>query len=194
MKKKRHDEENHPDTEALAEVCVTDGHPAAGPEVDEREKLRAELAAVQDRLLRLQAEFDNFRKRQQREREEVNRQAKERVLGELPGILDNLERALKHAAAAGAAPETLAHGVELVGKQLQEVLARFGAEPIAALGSAFDPRLHEAMARVETSGAPPDGTVIEEFRRGYLLDGKVLRPALVAVAKLAEGAGEPSAP
>jgi molecular chaperone GrpE len=158
---------------------------------DEVGRLRADLAAHQDRLLRLQAEFENFRKRQQRDREEINRQAKERVLGELPGIVDNLERALKHAGAPGAAPETLAQGVELVLKQLQEVLTRFGAEPIAALGAVFDPRLHEAMARVETAGDPADGTVIEEYRRGYLLDGRVLRPALVAVAKLADTDGEP---
>jgi molecular chaperone GrpE len=79
----------------------------------------------------------------------------------------------------------------LVCKQLQEVLTRFGAEPICALGAMFDPRLHEAMARVVTSGDPPDGTVVEEYRRGYLLDGKVLRPALVAVAKLADEEAEP---
>ena len=85
-----------------------------------------------------------------------------------------------------AAPETLAQGVELVCKQLQEVLSRFGAEPIPALGAMFDPRLHEAMARVVSDGDPPDGVVVEEYRRGYLLDGKVLRPALVAVAKLAD--------
>lgn len=163
------------------------------PVESEPDRLRADCAAVQERYLRLQAEFENFRKRQLREREEFNRQAKERVLGELPGIVDNLERALQHAGAAGAAPETLAQGVELVCKQLQEVLTRFGAEPISALGSLFDPRLHEAMARVETAGNPPDGTVIEEYRRGYLLDGKVLRPALVAVAKLADEAEEPDA-
>jgi molecular chaperone GrpE len=151
----------------------------------EAERLRAEIAALQERQLRLQAEFENYRKRQQRDREELNRQAKERVLGELPGIVDNLERALQHAGVAGAAPETLAQGVELVCKQVQEVLTRFGAQPIAALGTPFDPRLHEAMARVETTGNPPDGTVVEEYRRGYLLDGKVLRPAMVAVAKLA---------
>lgn len=152
---------------------------------DDAEWLRAELAAIQERHLRLQAEFENFRKRQQRDREELNRRAKERVLGELPGIVDNLERALRHAGAADAAPGSLAQGVELVCKQLQDVLTRFGAEPISALGAMFDPRLHEAMARIETAGDPPDGTVIEEYRRGYLLDGKVLRPALVAVAKLA---------
>jgi len=173
-------EEDEPDT-AAGGVCVTD-------EVDQ---LRADLAASQERHLRLQAEFENYRKRQQRDREELNRRAKERVLAELPGILDNLERALQHAADNGAAPETLAQGVDLVCKQLREVLTRFGVEPIAALGAMFDPHLHEAMARVETAGDPPDGTVIEEFRRGYLLDGKVLRAALVAVAKLADGTTEP---
>jgi len=175
------------------------GPPGDGPDAaadgdspgDDADRLRADLAAFQERHLRLQAEFENYRKRQQRERDELNRQAKERVLGELPGIVDNLERALQHAGVAGAAPETLAQGVELVCKQLQEVLTRFGAEPISALGAMFDPRLHEAMARVETAGDPPDGTVIEEYRRGYLLDGKVLRPALVAVAKLADEETEP---
>ncbi|MHB8836670.1 MAG: nucleotide exchange factor GrpE [Candidatus Methylomirabilia bacterium] len=174
-------------TANLPDVCRDEPDASAGGDSggDDAERLRADLAAVQERHLRLQAEFENYRKRQQRDREELNRQAKERVLGELPGIVDNLERALQHAAAAGAAPETLAQGVELVCRQLQEVLTRFGAEPIAALGALFDPHLHEAMARVETNGDPPDGTVIEEYRRGYMLDGKVLRPALVAVAKLA---------
>ncbi len=184
------DDESQTPTDNLPETCASGdlveipaGADAAG---EENERLRNDLAFAQDRLLRLQAEFENYRKRQQRDREECNRRAKESVLGELPGVVDNLERALRHAGAADAAAETLAQGVELVCKQLQEVLSRFGVEPIPALGALFDPRLHEAMARVETSGDPPDGTVIEEYRRGYLLDGKVLRPALVAVAKMAE--------
>jgi molecular chaperone GrpE len=180
------DDAGKPQVGALPEACAAEKAPSPPREEGDNDRLRAEIAACQDRLLRLQAEFDNYRKRQQRDREELNRQAKERVLKELPGVVDNLERALQHAGAAGAAPETLAQGVDLVCKQLQEVLARFGVEPIAAVGSLFDPRLHEAMARVETAGDPPDGTVIEEYRRGYLLDGKVLRPALVAVAKLAD--------
>ena len=188
------DEETEP-SDNLPEPCppVDESGAPAGEDavVDEADRLRADLAASQDRHLRLQAEFENFRKRQQRDREEFNRQAKERVLAELPGIVDNLERALQHAGVAGAAPETLAQGVELVCKQLQEVLTRFGVEPISALGALFDPRLHEAMARVETAGDPPDGTVIEEYRRGYLLDGKVLRPALVAVAKLSDEERKP---
>jgi len=189
MKKRNQSEEQQREPGTLPETCATGE--ASAPDA-EPERLRAEIAALQDRLLRLQAEFENYRKRQQRERDEINRQAKERILGELPGVVDNIERALKHADAAGADPETLAQGVELVRKQLQEVLGRFGAEPIVALGAMFDPRLHEAMARVETAGDPPDGTVIEEYRRGYLLDGKVLRPALVAVATVADGAGEPA--
>jgi molecular chaperone GrpE len=167
--------------------CV---EPAA---VDEIGRLQAELAAAQDRLLRQQADFENYRKRQQRDREEAGRHARERVLLEVTGVLDNLERALAHAAAPGASPEGLAQGVDLVGKQLREVLARFGAVPIAALGAAFDPHLHEAMARVDTAGDPPDGTVVEEYRRGYLLDGRVLRPALVAVAKVADEDAEAGA-
>jgi molecular chaperone GrpE len=185
-------ETDQPQAGILPEACASSAASGSASDEGERDRLCGELAALQDRHLRLQAEFDNYRKRQQREREELNRQAKERILGELPAVVDNLERALRHAGAAGAAPETLAQGVELVGKQLQEVLTRFGVEPIAAIGSKFDPRLHEAMARIETAGDPPDGTVTEEYRRGYLLDGKVLRPALVAVAKLSEGEGETS--
>lgn len=190
----RDDEDREQQAANLPEVCAAGeadevpcgdaaGEAGAG-------SLETENAALQERLLRLQAEFENYRKRQQRNLEEINRRAKERVLRELPGVLDNLERALQHASTSGAAPETLAQGVELVCRQLQEVLVRFGAEPIEARGTVFDPHLHEAMARVETSGDPPDGTVVEEYRRGYLLDGKVLRPALVAVAKLPGGDGE----
>jgi len=189
------DEDETAPTINLPELCQSgdeaESSAAGDSAVDDAGRLRADLAAFQERHLRLQAEFENYRKRQQRDREALNRQAKERVLGELPGIVDNLERALQHASAAGAAPETLAQGVDLVCKQLQEVLTRFGAEPIIALGAMFDPHLHEAMARVVTAGAPPDGTVVEEYRRGYLLDGKVLRPALVAVAKLADEEAEP---
>lgn len=176
-----------PDVPGEAPAAAGEPEPAAS----ETDRLREEAAALRDRHLRLQAEFDNFRKRQQREREEVHRQAKERLLRELPGILDNLERALRHSSGADAAPESLAQGVELVARQIQELLARFGAEPIAALGAVFDPHLHEAMSRVETAGDPADGTVVEEYRRGWLLDGKVLRPALVAVAKLAGEEAEP---
>jgi molecular chaperone GrpE len=165
--------------------------PVAAPEAAlEEERLQKELAALQDRHLRLQAEFENFRKRQQRDREEANRLAKERILVEVAGVLDNLERALGHASSAEAPPESLTQGVELVVRQIREVLARFGAVPIAARGEPFDPRLHEAMARVDTSGDPPDGTVVEEYRRGYLLDGKVLRPAMVAVAKQIDEDGD----
>jgi molecular chaperone GrpE len=163
---------------------------AAGAPPPDADALRAELAAMRDRHLRLQAEFDNFRKRLQRDREDAHRQDKERLLRELPDVLDNLERAQRHAGAPDAEPESLAQGVELVSRQLREILARFGAEPMTALGAPFDPHRHEAMARVPTAGDPPDGTVVEELRRGWLLDGRVLRPALVAVASLPDQEGD----
>ena len=154
---------------------------------EDLERARGECAALQDRLLRLQAEFENYRRRQQREREEIHRQAKERILRELPPVVDNLERAVRHSAGQEVSRETLVQGVELVLRQLVEIFTRFGVEPIASLRTVFDPHFHEAMSRVETSGDPPDGTVVEEYQRGYLLDGKVLRPALVGVAKLVAG-------
>ena len=170
------------------------GSPAAAADAEGPcgpDELHAELAALRDRHLRLQAEFDNCRKRQQREREETHRQLKERLLREIPGVLDNLERALRHAGGPEATPESLTQGIDLVARQIQEILARFGAEPMSALGESFDPHLHEAMARVPTAGDPPDGTVVEEFRRGWLIDGKVLRPALVAVATQSDEGGDP---
>lgn len=183
------DRENGGPPAAAGDVAA----PGAGAEAGDPgdgEALRAELAALRDRHLRLQAEFDNYRKRQQRERDDVHRQARERLLRELPAVVDNLERALKHAATKEATQESLGEGIDLVLRQLHEILSRFGAEPMQATGVAFDPHLHEAMARVPTAGDPPDGTVVEEFRRGWLIDGKVLRPALVAVAAQADEGGD----
>lgn len=154
--------------------------------------VKEEVASYLDRLARLQAEFENYKKRQKREREEKQRSAKESILKELLPVLDNLERAVHHRD-QDADPEVLSQGVELVLKQFRDVLARFGVEPNPALGQVFDPHLHEAMSRMETKGDPPDGTVVEEYQKGYLLDGKVLRPALVGVAKAAAGGGEEKA-
>jgi molecular chaperone GrpE len=185
----RHHDQKHDARPAAEPPREEAGLPAVAEGEGEAERLRGELAALQDRCLRLQAEFENYRKRQQREREEAHRHTKERVLRELLPVVDNLERAIRHAGGEPA-PETLQQGVELVHKQVVDVMTRFGVEAMPALGTPFDPHRHEAMARVDTSGDPADGTVVEEYQRGYLLDGRVLRPALVAVAKLVGEDGE----
>ena len=133
-----------------------------------------------DRYLRAAAEFDNARKRAAREREDYTRYANESLLRELLPVLDNFDRALQ-AARGEAGAETVTAGVELIQRELLRVLEKFGVAPFASVGQPFDPERHEAIARVPAEGQP-EGTVMNETARGYTLNGRVLRPAMVTVA------------
>jgi molecular chaperone GrpE len=133
-----------------------------------------------DRYLRSAAEFDNARKRAAREREDYTRYANESLLRELLPVLDNFDRALQ-AARGEAGAETVTAGVELIQRELLRVLEKFGVAPFASVGQPFDPERHEAIARVPAEGQP-EGTVMNETARGYTLNGRVLRPAMVTVA------------
>ncbi len=144
------------------------------------EEARQRLDEKTDRYLRAVAELDNLKKRTQREREEYIRFANESLLRELLPVLDNFDRALE-AARAAAETESVVAGVELIQRELLKVLEKFGVTPYSALGQPFDPERHEAVQRVVRPGAP-DMTVVEETQRGYLLNGRVLRPAMVVVA------------
>jgi len=146
------------------------------------------LTDLQQRYLRLQADFDNYRKRARREQEEMTRLAGARLISGLLPVIDNLERAL--AAAGEAEKETLAAGVEMTWRHLMTTLAEEGLQPVAALGQPFNPALHEAVAREETAAPEKVNLVVEELRRGYTLHGKLLRPAMVKVA-VAAAAGAP---
>ena len=161
-----------------------------GPVADERdeeilrlrEALEAktrELETQQDRLLRAVAEFDNVRKRAAREREEHTRYANESLLRDLLPVLDNLDRALQATRSEPAAAVTA--GVELIQRELLRVVEKFGLTPFTSVGQPFDPERHEAVARVQRPDLP-DMTVAAETARGYLLHGRVMRPALVTVA------------
>jgi molecular chaperone GrpE len=132
-------------------------------------------------LLRLQADFDNFRRRIRQEREEWFRQAAEGIVAATLPVLDNFERALEQ---PGDRMEDFLIGIRMIYRQLEGVLAEQGLERVSGVGEEFDPGIHEAVARVET-GEAPENTVIEELRPGYYLKGKVLRPAMVKVAKRA---------
>lgn len=143
-----------------------------------------ELRETRERLLRLAADFDNFRKRQERERQDHTRFANERLLKDLLPVLDNLERAHDSAKRSGEAPAIVA-GLELILQEFLRVIQRSGAEPIPAIGRPFDPALHEALQQMETDQVEP-GAIAAEVLRGYTLNGRVLRPALVAVAKAPE--------
>jgi molecular chaperone GrpE len=152
-----------------------------------REALEAKTREAEehrDRYLRAAAEFDNARKRAAREREEYTRYANESLLRELLPVLDNFERALQAARGEPAAAAVTA-GVELIQRELLRVLEKFGVTSFTSVGQPFDPERHEAIARVTAEGRP-EGTVVDETARGYLLYGRVLRAAMVTVASSAD--------
>ena len=152
--------------------------PPAAPDI--LEDCRRELADKNDRLLRALAEADNVRRRAQRDREESARYAGEALVRDLLPVLDNLDRALDAAGAAGQAGG-IVDGVELVRREFLKVLDRHGVTRYSALGERFDPNQHEAIARVVSLDKEP-GTVVGEIAAGYSLRGRVIRPAQVAVA------------
>lgn len=139
-----------------------------------------EIKALQDKYLRLAAEFDNYKRLSLREQRDSARFANEGLLKELLPILDNLERAVR-SSKEKQRRDGLIQGVELTLKQFMETLAKFGVRPIASVGQAFDPSRHEAVARVE-SNTVPAGSVVDEFQRGYYLHDRILRPAMVTVS------------
>lgn len=143
----------------------------------ERDQLAAEKADLADRLLRARAEFDNARRRAERERSEFLQFAAMDLVKEVLPVLDDFERALK----VETADRNYAKGVELIYQRLYETLKKLGLEPIEAAGRPFDPNLHQAVERVETDEAE-DHTVLGEFQKGYNFKGKLLRPAMVRVA------------
>jgi molecular chaperone GrpE len=160
--------------EGAAEAGATGEAPAAE---DELVRVRAERDQLLDRLARQQAEFENVRKRAAREQRDFKDYAVTDAVTSLLPVLDSFERALETAPAGN-----LRSGVELIYKQLQDTLARLGVRPIAAQGAAFDPRHHEAVEVVEST-AVADHHVLEELQRGYMLKERLLRPAMVRVAK-----------
>ncbi len=153
---------------------------AAAPVADELAQARRERDDHYDRLLRKTAEFDNYRKRVERERRDMAQYAAGDVLEAILPIVDDFERALE--ADAGPDAATYRKGVELIYKQLQDLLSRRGVRPIETVGQMFDPRFHQAIT-YESSPGHAEGAVIEEVRRGYMHGERLLRPAMVKVAK-----------
>ena len=147
-------------------------------EEDPVEKLKGELAAEKDRGMRLLADFDNYRRRVTREKNETYQRATEAAIAEFLPVLDNFDRAIAQAPAAG---DPFADGVRMVYGQLSEVLAKAGVKPIEALGADFNPDEHEAIA-YQPSADAPEGKVIYEARRGYRIGDRVLRPSSVIVS------------
>ena len=158
---------------------VTAGQP---PQDAQREidALKKERDGLYDRLLRKQAEFENYKKRMDREKSEFMQFASADLMKEVLNALDSFELALKNAATKSDA-QSMLRGFELIYKQLQDTLTRFGLKPIEAKGKAFDPNFHQAVSTQPTNEIE-ENTVIEEMRKGYLLNGRLLRPAMVSVA------------
>ena len=136
-----------------------------------------------DQLIRLQADFDNFRRRMDRERDEIQGRVAERLLGDLLPVYDNLERALKYMPTDGEA-KAWRVGVEMTLNGFTEALGRLGVKSIESVGVPFDPRFHEAVQRVDSD--QPEGTVVEELQRGFVWNDRVLRASMV---KVSAGAG-----
>ena len=143
----------------------------------EREQFATEKAELQERLLRVRAEFDNARRRGERERLEYFQFAAMDLMRDLLPILDDFERALK----VDTADSDYAKGVELIYQRMADTLKKVGLEPIETAGQKFDPNLHQAVERVQTEDAE-DQAILGEFQRGYNFKGKLLRPAMVRVA------------
>lgn len=180
--------EDEPMIEADAQVEAEAGGPLMAELVASRaelKRLQTALAEAQDALVRRQADFENYRKRVERERtENYNRVVAEAARKLLP-VMDNLSRALDAERSVESSESAefrhFLHGVQLISKQLSEVLESFGVQPIAAVGERFDPHIHEAVVTEPSDEHEPD-TVVEELARGYRIGDRLLRPAMVKVA------------
>ena len=177
---------------AAEEDAAQDVSEAADPQPDvsaqlqmQIEALTSEKATLYDKLLRLQAEFENYRRRVERERGDIYQHGREDVLLQFLPVVDNFERALSSLETSEGDAEALRHGVELIHKQFKDALSKLGLEAVEAVGQAFDPHVHEAVT-TEATDKHKENTVIEEFQRGYRIGDRLLRPAKVKVASSPE--------
>ena len=155
---------------------------------DALQKLQEERDSLYDRLLRKQAEFDNFRKRAEKERAEYVAFASAELVRELLNVLDSFDSAIRNAKSpdvASPGSANLLKGFELIYKQIQDTLGRSGLKAIDAKGAMFDPQVHQAVTTAPIDNVP-ENTVVDELRKGYTLNGRLLRPAMVSVAVKSE--------
>lgn len=154
-----------------------DGNDALDPLAEAEQR----AASLKDQLLRMAADFDNFRKRSRREIEDASQNGRESLLKELLPVFDNLERATAHADASGDI-KAFASGLDMVVRQFQDTLKKLGVERVVSVGNPFDPNVHEAIQQIETADVQP-GHVAAEIQGGYRNGDRLIRPALVVVAK-----------
>jgi molecular chaperone GrpE len=161
-----------------AQVTAAGGESSDTSLKTELEQVKGERDQLLDRLARLQAEFENTRRREVKERQDVRDYAVQNAVEPFLGVMDNFQLALK----SDSTREQLKAGVELILKQMEEALKGLNVQPVETVGTQFDPRVHEALGSIETAEFP-DHQVLEEIRRGYRLREKLLRPALVRIAE-----------
>lgn len=166
-----------------------DGAVFTGSAGDEIHRLRREIADLRDRSVRTLADFDNFRKRAERDREEARKYALTEPLRDFLAVADNLERALS----AGGSADDLKRGVEMILRQLQDLFRRLGLREVGAAGESFDPAVHEAVSREESPSVQAP-KVADVLLKGYFLHDRLLRPAMVRVAVPADKQAPPSPP
>ena len=150
-------------------------------EVDEKDELKKSLEEANDKYVRLYADFENYKKIAARNKEELLKYANDDLMSDVLTVIDHLELALQHTE-EDKDPNPLAEGVELTLKEMRNVLEKHGLITIETLGKPFDPAVHHAMSQVETKEAK-ENTVVKEFRKGYMIKDRVLRAAMVGVAK-----------
>ena len=156
-----------------------DGQQKQEEEPEAKQQAQPELEQLRNQVLRLQADFENARKRWRKEQAQVQEIANAELLRQLLEIFDDFQRAVS--APANGQADTFRAGVEMIAKRLEAFLKSYGITPIEAVGKPFDPAMHEAVSHEATDSAP-ESTVLAELRRGYLMNGRVLRPAVVKVA------------
>jgi molecular chaperone GrpE len=185
--KKHATEEQKPSAATEAEQASPDSSAAEAATPEERiSRLEEQLAAKEaecrenwDRFVRERADLENFRKRSNREKEELLNYGTKSLLEEILPVVDNLERALSHAGENGSTG--LTEGVQMIHGMLLNAMKKFGVTPLETAGTPFDPAFHQAMTQIPTDEQPPN-TVVEEFQKGYMLKERLLRPAMVSVA------------
>ena len=188
MKRSRMNEERSDVNEVHKDEMKTEDVRISGaPSEGEKESPSVRIQELNDKYLRLYAEFENYKKRVSKDKEEIQKYGNESLLYELLPVIDHLEMALKHA--SNAVSSGLVQGVEITLKELKKTLEKFGLTGIEAEGRPFDPAVHHAMSQAERDDVD-ENMVVEEFRKGYLLRDKVLRPSLVAVSKSPSENGE----
>ena len=181
-------EEILPEAELLQENQTSESVP--GDSLSPEQQAQEELQIYQDKYMRLAAEFENYKRRAQRDQSDSIRYANESLLKNLLSTIDNLERAIKSGKDAGTTGPLL-EGIELTHKHILETVGKLGVRQVSSTGEVFDPNIHQAVAQVESDTAEPN-TVVEEFQKGYFLHDRILRAAMVTVAKEKSTQTEPT--